>query len=40
MNQAAGDQIAYGSLNAIALLELHRINRQLADQLFERQRLG
>lgn len=40
MNQAAGDQIAYGSLDAIALLELHRVDRQLTDQLVERQRLG
>jgi hypothetical protein len=40
MNQAAGDQIAYGSLDSIALLELDRVDRQLTDQLVERQRLG
>jgi hypothetical protein len=39
MNQAAGDQIAYGSLDAVALLELHRVARQLTDQLVESQRL-
>jgi hypothetical protein len=39
MNQTARDQIAYGSLDAIALLELHRVDRQLTDQLVERQRL-
>jgi hypothetical protein len=39
MNQAAGDQIAYGSLDAVALLELHRVDRQLTDQLVESQRL-
>lgn len=39
MNQAAGDQVAYGSLHAITLLELDRVDRQLADQLVERQRL-
>jgi hypothetical protein len=39
MNQTAGDQVAHGSLDAIALLELHRVDRQLTDQLVESQRL-
>jgi hypothetical protein len=39
MNQAASDQVAHGSVDAISLLELQRVERQLADQLIERQRL-